>query len=95
MSLDPVAIRKYVGRDWSGARERKRAYWRTRLANSACGEALAVTEQLRQWMMSLDGDWPTQAQRDEDLRTHAQVAAALAKTPRVARADRGRARRVR
>ena len=84
MALDPAALRQYVARDWSGARERKRVYWRARLAAGEFREALRVSDQLRKWMMQLDGSWPTQAHRDEDLRTHQRVSAALAETPRVA-----------
>lgn len=89
-------IRAYLARDWARTREHKRTFWRQRLQRGGLREALLVTEQLRTWMMSTDATWPTQAQRDDDLETHARVAAILAKTPaRPARPARTRAHRVR
>ena len=82
MVVDRASIRAYVARDWRGQRERKRAYWRDRLMRGGLRESIRVTEQLREWMMSVDATWPSQAQRDEDLATHRRVAAALAKVPR-------------
>lgn len=94
--IDPEAIRAYVARDWEGARAAKRRYWADRLGRGGIREALEVTAQLRQWMMQVDGSWPTQAQREDDLETHRRVAAALAKTRRpTAPPARARARRAR
>ena len=82
MALDPASVRAYLQRDWEGARDRKRAYWRERLEAGGLREALRVTEELAAWMMTVNGSWPTEAQRDEDLATHQRVAEALAKVPR-------------
>lgn len=86
-SFDPAAVRAYLARDWSAARERKRAYWRDRLQRGGLGEALAITEQLRVGS--------TEQDREADLETHRRVAEALARTPRRSAETGRRARRVR
>ena len=102
-TITGASVRAYLARDWDAARERKRTYWSDRLVRGGLAEALRVTEQLRAWMKSLDPDWPSKEDREEDLETHRRVAAALARTappvatttPVRARPPRGRARRVR
>ena len=94
--IDREAIRAYVARDWQRARDDKRRYWAQRLEANGLREALEVTQQLRSWMMQVDGSWPTQAQREDDLQTHQRVAEALAKTRHAKPAtSRARARRPR
>src|SRR5258706_16089386 len=95
MPLDRASIRAYVERDWGASRDRKRAYWRTRLTRDGLAEALRVTEQLRQWMKQTNPAWPTPKDREEDLETHIRVAQALAKTAPSGRTSPSRAARVR
>lgn len=90
--LSPADVRAYVERDWAAVREAKRAYWRDRSKRAGLSELLAVAEQMR--IPS------TEQAREADLKTHARVAAILAKTACApsARASatrrlRGRARR--
>ena len=80
LANDPLAVRAYLDRDWSGAREGERAYWRARIDQGGLAEALLVTQQLYDWMKHADPAWPTREQRDEDLETHVRVAEALQKT---------------
>jgi hypothetical protein len=78
--IDPASIRAYAARDWSAAREAKRAYWRERLARGGLREAVRVTDELYRWSQLADPTWPTNEARDQDLATHQKVAAALART---------------
>jgi hypothetical protein len=99
-TIDPASVRAYAARDWRQLRARKRAYWRARLERGGLAEALSITEQLRAWLHEREAAWPTEQEREEDLETHRQVAAALARTaPASANGEgaaaRRRARRVR
>lgn len=101
-AITKASVRAYLARDWDGAREAKRAYWRERLERGGLAEALRVTEQLRAWMQSIDPHWPSKEDREEDLETHRRVAETLARAARAgqaqtqtARPRRGRARRIR
>lgn len=77
--ISASSIRTFLGRDWSGARDRKRAYWSERLERGSLAEALRVTDELRAWMQDRDPTWPSKEARDEDLETHRRVAATLAR----------------
>jgi len=79
-SIDSASVRAYVDRDHDAARAGKRAYWRGLLERDGLRAAVAVTDQLRQWMKQTNPSWPTEQDREEDLETHRRVAQALALT---------------
>lgn len=96
--IDAASIRAYVARDWMGARQAKQAYWRERLARGGLREALRITADLRDSMMQLVPDWPTERDREEDLETHRRVTQTLKKasvSQTRATSLRARTRRVR
>jgi hypothetical protein len=70
-------IRDFMARDWRGARARKDAYWRDRIARLGATEALRIADELRRQMLMLDRDWPDRACRLEDLLSHARLAERL------------------
>ena len=95
-AIDPAAVRAYMARDWSAARDAKRTYWRERLARGGFREALRITDELYRWSLLADPTWPTRQARDEDLATHQRVAETLARAARASTpAPRARTARVR
>ncbi len=77
-TIDRESVLAYLARDWQGARDHKREYWRAILARKGLRESLRVNDQLHAWMKLSDPAWPTQEQREEDLETHRRVAEAFA-----------------
>lgn len=75
MNLDD--IREYANRDWHRVEESKRQFWIDRKQTLSPGEALAVAEGLRLHVKALRPDWPSPAERAEDLATHIRVSAGL------------------
>jgi hypothetical protein len=70
-------IRAFAGRRWSLVEDAKRRYWIERKKILSPAEALAVVEGLRRHVRAMKPDWPSQAERAEDLEMHAKVAASL------------------
>jgi hypothetical protein len=86
-TISTVSIRAYLARDWDAARAGKRTYWRDRLDRGGLAEALRVTDQLRAWIRSIDPDWPSKEDREEDLETHRRVAETLARAAKAVAAQ--------
>jgi hypothetical protein len=76
-AVNDEEIRAFAGREWRLVEEAKRRYWVERKRVLSPAEALSVAEGLRCHVRALRPDWPSPAERAEDLETHAQVAARL------------------
>jgi hypothetical protein len=70
-------LRAFANRDWKLVEEAKRRYWVERKRQLSPGESLAIVEDLRQHVRALRPDWPSAAERAEDIEVHARVSAAL------------------
>jgi hypothetical protein len=75
--MDCDDLRAFAGRQWGLAEEAKRRFWIERKGVLSPSEALAVAEQLRLHVLALRPDWPSPAERAEDLEVHARVSANL------------------
>ena len=72
--MDPLDARSYVGRPWHELEDRRAAHWRDRRARLGALDLLAVADGLWREARALHPEWPSPAERDEDLRAHAQLA---------------------
>lgn len=70
-------IRAFAGRERSLVDEAKRRYWIERKKTLSPAAALGVVEELRRHVQAMKPDWPSPAERAEDLEMHAMVAASL------------------
>lgn len=66
-------IREFVGRDWRAARAAKDAYWRDRIARLGPTEGLRIAEELRRQALLQTPDWPSPAERRQDLQSHIRL----------------------
>lgn len=67
-------IREFVGRDWQAARAAKDAYWGDRIARLGPVEGLRIAEELRRQARLQDPDWPSPADRRDDVLSHVRLA---------------------
>jgi hypothetical protein len=70
-------IRAYVSRDWDAARIAKDQYWAARIRRLGPGEGLRIADELRRQVLAQQPDWPSAAERSEDLAAHARLAERL------------------
>jgi hypothetical protein len=66
-------IEEYVARDWALARQAKDAYWAARIRSRGPAEGIRIADELRRQMRLIDPHWPSPAERDRDLASHARV----------------------
>lgn len=67
-------IREFVSRDWRATREAKDAYWGARVASLGPLEGLRIADELRRQALLQNPDWPSPADRRQDLLCHARLA---------------------
>lgn len=67
----------YAGRDWAAIEESKRRRWAEQKGRMTAAEALAVGDALRRHAALVRPDWPTAADREEDLAVHVRVSESL------------------
>jgi hypothetical protein len=79
-------IREFMARDWAAARRLKDAYWGDRIARLGPAEGLRIADELRRQMQLQDPSWPTDADRHEDVTSHARVADLLRRANAASRA---------
>lgn len=63
-------VRAYLERGWSAAAGLGRAHWARELAERGPDALLAVAQGLRERMQRLRPDWPSEAERRQDLDHH-------------------------
>jgi hypothetical protein len=79
-------IRDFVTRDWRAARAAKDDYWARRIAGLGACEGFRIADQLRQQARRQVPEWPSPADREQDLACHITLATRL----RHVRRTRGR-----
>jgi hypothetical protein len=79
-------IREFVGRDWQAVRASKDAYWGERIRRRGPAEGWRIADELRHQARLQHPDWPTAADRDEDLRAHLHLASILSRAGSTRRA---------
>ncbi|MBK9063545.1 MAG: hypothetical protein IPL89_10175 [Acidobacteria bacterium] len=72
--MDPLGALEYMNRDWALVAESKERYWRERLARLGPAEALRVAGELRRQARAVRSDWPSAADRADDLAAHVRLA---------------------
>jgi hypothetical protein len=77
-------IAEFVARDWAAARAAKDAYWAARIRRLGPLEGFRIADELRRQMLAIDPQWPSEAERRDDLANHQRVSELLC------RADRAR-----
>ena len=70
-------IRRYMSRDWQGARDAKDAYWAVRIAQLGPLEGLCMADELRRQVIRQHPDWPSADDRRDDLAAHVTLAERL------------------
>lgn len=78
-------IAEYVARDWSAARAAKADYWAARIRRLGPQEGLRIADELRRQMKAIDPQWPSEAERREDLAAHVRMAELLRRADRAHR----------
>jgi hypothetical protein len=72
----------FAQRDWHALSEIKAAYWAEVGRSSGSAPALRAGEELRRQVRHLHPEWPSAREREQDLVTHARVAASLRRVAR-------------
>src|SRR5262245_32316771 len=92
--IDAASVRAYLARDWAAFERANDAHRASQRRRHGPGAGLQVSEQLRAQACAIHPGWPSAADREEDLQTHARVAALLARASTAsAHATRPTARR--
>jgi len=74
------AIRKYVGRDRDSVAALKQAYWVQRYRECGPDAPWQAAQALCAYMRAVRPDWPTAADREDDLRHHIELKRKLDRT---------------
>jgi hypothetical protein len=70
-------IRAYAARGWRVAAALKHAHWARELAERGPLATFEAAQALREHMRRLRPDWPSEAERDEDLAHHIALKRAI------------------
>lgn len=70
-------IREFVARDWAAARAAKDRYWAERIARLGPIEGLRIADELRRQVLLQNPDWPSAADRRQDLAAHVALSERL------------------
>jgi hypothetical protein len=93
--VTPHPAAALLSKRWDLLAEYKDQYWRDR-KKLGLRDALRVVDSLRTQARFFQPGWPTQDDREEDLKTHLRIAAALARTgPSEAKRNPPRTRKTR
>ncbi len=63
----------FLNRDWSRVERAKLRYWRDRKRRMGRLEGVVVSDDLRKQVLAMHPEWPSAADRTEDLRAHVQL----------------------
>ena len=69
-NVDAKAIRAYARRDWTLIERRKREYWAKRYREQGAAPLRRVADALREHLLAVRPDWPSEADREADLAHH-------------------------
>jgi hypothetical protein len=70
-------LARFARRDWDALAASKETQWLAERMRRGVGWCLAVAEELRLQVKRRRPDWPTAADREDDLATHVRVGSAL------------------
>ena len=70
-------IEAFLGRDWALLEASKTEYWAERKRRLGPAEGLRIADELRRHVLALRPDFPSEAERAEDIACHARVAEML------------------
>lgn len=75
--MNPDDVARFAGRDWDALSTAKTTQWLEERRRRGPGWGLRVGHELWRHAIAQRPDWPTAADRAEDLATHQRVSAAL------------------
>jgi hypothetical protein len=77
MKIADRDLRAFAERDWKLIQELKDRHWKESKRALSPAELLRIGDGLRRHAQAIRPDWPTAAERDDDLEVHARVSASL------------------
>jgi hypothetical protein len=81
VARDRQSLLEFVQRDWAGASLAKDHYWRDWKRRHGPAAGIRMADELRRQVMAQRPDWPSPAERREDLANHLKVIDALRRVP--------------
>lgn len=72
------SLREFASRPWEEIESLKREYWANTAASPA--ELIRAADELRRYTLSVRPDWPDEAERKADLKTHIRVSHQLGRS---------------
>jgi hypothetical protein len=81
----PDDLVRFARRDWAAVAAAKEAQWLRQKAAMTPADVLDMSDVMRRHALSLSPAWPSQAEREEDLRIHHRVGQALRAVTRTSR----------
>jgi hypothetical protein len=70
-------IRSFCSRDWNAIERVKSDFWREQKQVTSPSGLLRLAGELYEYARALRPDWPNDAEREDDLRSHIRVAGML------------------
>ena len=77
MTVNPEDVRAYAGRAWHAAERLKREHWAREVAERGPSATFEASLALWDHMRRLRPDWPSPAERREDLAHHVTLKRAI------------------
>ena len=77
MATTDESLRAFASRPWAEIESLKRRYWSESERTPA--QLLKLADELRRYTLSVRPDWPDEAEREADLKTHIRVSRQLSK----------------
>lgn len=78
---DPEELRRFARQDWAAAQRDKELYWRDWKRQHGPAAGIRIADELRKQVLAQKPGWPSDEEREEDLRTHLRVIEALQRVP--------------
>jgi hypothetical protein len=77
MTMQRAEIEEFLHRDWRSVEALKRSFWTARKKEEGVWDVFAAVAAFRDQIRTQRPDWPTPAQREEDLLAHLKLGKAL------------------
>jgi hypothetical protein len=81
VARDRQSLLEFVRRDWAAASRAKALYWVEWKRRHGPAGGIRMADELRRQVVAQRPDWPTPAERFEDLANHLKVIDALRRVP--------------
>ena len=75
--MNPVDVKAYTQRDWDLVHRLKEQFWAERKRLLTPAQALRIGDDLRRHAVNLREGWPSDQERQEDLKAHLKVTRSL------------------